>query len=452
MSDARPELVIIAVSEAFAEVWPEFAERLGLTLRRLDQPEPVRESRCIAVILSCGGLESHAVEHLRRAYRAGIDAPLVVGAEADHRIAVEIMRRGGGAYFALPGDLDRLESELVSRMRRETKPDGQETLEEFQRRSYDFSAILGKDPGLKDALDRVAKVIPGGRATVLLTGETGTGKELLAHAIHYNGPRAREPFVAVNCSAIPGTLLESELFGHEKGAFTDARSTKPGLFEVADGGTLFLDEVAALPLELQGKLLRALEARQIRRVGGLRDIDVDVRIIAAANVDLAQMVGEGRFREDLYYRLAVVPIHVPPLRERGQDTILLARHFLVDLSEAYALEPPELTPEAIAALRRHRWPGNVRELRNAIERALLLSGGGPIRPEHVALAPAAPGRGAESAPRPDGSLLPFPATLDEIELAAARAAVEQCGGNKSDAARLLGITRSRLYRLLRRAE
>ena len=290
-------------------------------------------------------------------------------------------------------------------------------------------------------------MIPGGRATVMITGETGTGKELLAQAIHYNGPRSRQPFVPVNCSAIPANLLESELFGHEKGAFTDARAAKPGLFEVADGGTLFLDEVATLPLELQGKLLRVLETMEVRRVGGVRDTKVDVRILAAANVDLAEEVRERRFREDLFYRLAVVTIRLPALRERGDDPVLLARHFLVQLGEQYGLEGVELAAEGVAAIRRHQWPGNVRELRNAVERALLLGGGRPVGPDELSLhespaGPAAPGH------ETDGPL-PFPATLGEIEKAAARAAVERCDGNKSEAARLLGTTRTRLYRLLK---
>jgi len=445
----RSRIAVIGTAEAFTDAWEPLAERLGLELERLEDPQPVRDAA--AVILSCGGEEERAIDLLHAAHRAGIDGPLVVGAAEDHRLAVELMRRGAGGYYALPADIGRLEADLARALSAdEVGPAGAE-LEKFQRRTYDFGSILGEDDSLKATLERTARVIPGGRATVLITGETGTGKELLAQAIHYNGPRAGQPFVPVNCSAIPPNLLESELFGHEKGAFTDARSAKPGLFEVADGGTLFLDELATLPLELQAKLLRVLETMEVRRVGGICDKRVDVRIMAAVNVDLAAEVREKRFREDLYYRIAVVTIRLPALRERGEDTVLLARHFLERLAEDYGFEGAELSAEAVAAIRRHAWPGNVRELRNAVERALLLSDGQSIGPDHLALhespaaavAPVASGSGDES------GALPFPATLEAIERAAARAAVERCAGNKSEAARLLGTTRTRLYRLLK---
>jgi len=449
VTEPKPRLVVVAASEAFEELWPELASAAGLALRRLASPEEPRGGEVAAVILACGGAEDRALELLHDAIRSGASDPLVVGSEPDHRLAVELMRRGAGGYFALPADAERLREELAGRGTREEP--ASEALEAFRRRSYDFSTILGEDASLRASLERAARVIPGGKATVLIAGETGTGKELLARAIHYNGPRAGEPFVAVNCSAIPANLLESELFGHEKGAFTGAAAAKPGLFEVADGGTLFLDEVATLPLELQAKLLRALETREVRRVGGLRDVPVDVRILAAANVDLGARVAAGEFREDLYFRLAVVPILLPPLRERGDDVMLLARHFLARLADDYGMEPPAFAPAAVAALRRHTWPGNVRELRNAVERALLLAGGGAIAPEHLALGDVAGslGAGGRSAATAGGDApIPFPATLDEIERAAARAAVERCDGNKSEAARLLGTTRTRLYRLL----
>jgi DNA-binding NtrC family response regulator len=443
------KIVVAGTAEAFSEAWAPLAERLGVGLVREDGPGPVGGRGMVAVLLSCGGDEERAIEMLHEANRAGIDGPLVIGAVEDHRLAVELMKRGAGDYYALPGDIERLEQDLARRVEALGPRAGADRLEAFQQDAYDFGAILGEDESLRSALDRASRVIPGGRATVMITGETGTGKELLAQAIHYNGPRSAQPFVPVNCSAIPPNLLESELFGHEKGAFTDARAAKPGLFEVADGGTLFLDEVATLPLELQGKLLRVLETMEVRRVGGVRETSVDVRILTAANVDLAEEVGQGRFREDLFYRLAVVTIRLPALRERGDDPVLLARHFLSILGEQYGLEGVELTPEGVAAIRRHRWPGNVRELRNAVERALLLGGGRGIGPEELSLheAPAGP----VAAAGPVGPL-PFPATLDEIERAAARAAVERCEGNKSEAARLLGTTRTRLYRLLKRGE
>jgi DNA-binding NtrC family response regulator len=277
---------------------------------------------------------------------------------------------------------------------------------------------------------------------VLVTGETGTGKELLAQAIHYNGPRGAQPFVELNCAAVPAGLLETELFGHERGAFTDARSAKPGLFEAADGGTLFLDEIGDLPLTLQGKILKALEEKQVRRVGAVRGREVDVRIIAATHVDLPQAVRRGEFREDLYYRLSVIPIHLPALRERGEDVLLLAEHFLRSLGEQYDLTPPTLSPSIRRALLTHAWPGNVRELRNGIERALLL-GDGDLDPADLFPAGAGPASG-----RGGDGRLPFPATLAELERSAAQAMMEHMEGNKSAAAEALGISRSRLYRLL----
>jgi transcriptional regulator with PAS, ATPase and Fis domain len=280
--------------------------------------------------------------------------------------------------------------------------------------------------------------------TVLIGGETGTGKELLARAIHYGGPRAPHPFVEINCAAIPATLLESELFGHERGAFTGAVAAKPGLFEMAHGGTLFLDEIGALPLELQPKLLRALESRIIRRVGGQQGRQMDVRVIGATHLDLAAAAARGEFREDLFYRLNVVALTLPPLRERDGDVELLAETFLARIAAGYGLPVPPLSPDLRAALRAYAWPGNIRELRNAVERALVLSPRGTLRAEELIPRPAGRSAGRAGA----GSQLPFPATIDVLVRAAAQAMLELAGDNKSEAARRLGISRPRLQRLL----
>jgi len=237
---------------------------------------------------------------------------------------------------------------------------------------YDFSQVIGKSKAIGDILERTRKVI-GARCTVLITGESGTGKELIARAIHYNGPQAAKPFVVVNCSAIPRDLLESELFGHEKGAFTGASVRKKGLFEEADGGTLFLDEIGNLPTELQAKLLRAVQDGEIRRVGGIELIKIDCRIIAATNSDLKAKVDEGQFRADLYYRLNVVPVHVPSLRERREDIPLLVQHFLGKYSAKLNRPIRGISPAALDLLMRQPWQGNVRELENIIERAVVFS-------------------------------------------------------------------------------
>jgi transcriptional regulator with PAS, ATPase and Fis domain len=276
--------------------------------------------------------------------------------------------------------------------------------------------------------------------TVLIQGETGTGKELVARAIHYHSPRAAEPFVEVNCAAIPGPLLESELFGHEKGSFTGAIAAKSGLFELANGGTIFLDEIGNLPIELQPKLLRALETHAVRRIGGRAERHVDVRVIAATHVDLMSAVTRGEFREDLFYRLNVVSLTLPPLRYRDGDVELLARHFAERIAESYELPTPELGPDVLARLAAHHWPGNVRELRNAIERAIILSPSGRIALEEVL------NDGEESLAQQ--GTLPFPTDLATLSRAAAHAMVDLSGGNKSEAARRLGISRPRLQRLL----
>ncbi len=442
----RSSLLVVSTTDSFAELWGSLAESLGAELEIVDDPALGSPAGLAAAILNVAGAEGSAIDLLSDARAAGLGAPIVVGAAADHRVAVEVMRRGAAAYYALPEDAPRLEADLIRRCEQFRVGDDDVEGRPGPRASFDFGDIIGEDPALLEALDLVARVIPNGRTTVLITGETGTGKELIAKAIHRNGPRAGAPFVAVNCSAIPANLLESELFGHEKGAFTGASSAKPGLFELADRGTLFLDELSLLPAELQGKLLRVLETREVRRVGGARDKPVDVRVLAAANANLEQMVESGELREDLYYRLAVILIHLPPLRARGDDVVLLARHLALSIADEYGLESPTLTDQALAVLRSHAWPGNIRELRNAIERALLLSNKSMIGTEH--LVQGGVGQASRDAISTSAAGLPFPMRLADLEREAARRAVDLADGNKSEAARTLGITRKRLYRLL----
>ena len=439
----RPRLLVFSESDSFRVFWDELAEGAELELQLADDLGDA--ARATLVILSVPGSESTAAERVRDARGAVVRPPVVVGARADHRLAVELIRAGADDYFVLPEEAERLRDYVRARAGAARASVARARLAEAERRELNFSKIVGESPAMKAALERTSRIIPRGAATILITGETGTGKGLLAQAIHYNGPRAEGPFVELNCSAIPSNLLESEMFGHERGAFTDARRAKPGLFEVADGGTLFLDEVASLPLELQGKLLKALEDKRIRRVGGTRTLTVDVRIIAAANVDLAAAVEEGNFREDLYYRLSVIPIHLPPLRERGEDILLLTEHFVDGLCEQYELPRPPISRSLRERLLAYPWPGNVRELRNALERALLLGTGDELRPAD--LFPEAAMAGA-----PPATSLPFPATLEAIEVAAVREMLRLTEGNKSEAARRLGISRSRLHRAARKLE
>ncbi len=314
---------------------------------------------------------------------------------------------------------------------------------------HGFETVIGESAAIDRSLELARKVALRGAKSILLTGETGTGKELFARGIHYAGPDPEAPFVAVNCPTIPRALLESELFGHERGAFTGASRQKRGLLEVAGSGTLFLDEVSELPPDLQPKLLRALEERKVRRVGGTSEVEVHCRVLAATNRPLESMVAEGAFREDLYYRLNVIRIDLPPLRAREGDVEVLARHFLQALSRDEGLPVREPTPEAVEALRRHGWPGNVRELKNVIERAALLAEGRRIGPEHIVIQERESTPVERSGRRPEGDAIRIPpggCSMEEIEAEALRITLRITGGNKSAAARILGCSRPTVIR------
>jgi DNA-binding NtrC family response regulator len=433
-------LLVVRLSDSFAEFWPALARELGAGLAEWipASGDPVPAGADV-VLVAAGGHEAEVAALLPQ-LTVPADVPVIaVGAAPSHRLAAQIVAAGAADYFALPDDRDGLRGALGAAIQRRRAALGRAALAHLEAQAHAFREIIGASPALKAVLAQAARVVPHGDATVLITGETGTGKELLARALHYGGPRAAAPFVELNCAALPAPLLESELFGHERGAFTDAKTAKPGLFEVAQGGTLFLDEVDHLAPELQGKLLRALEQKSVRRLGATASRTVNVRIVAATNADLAQAVRAGRFREDLYYRLNVVTLELPPLRARGDDVLLLAEYFLARFAAHYQVPQPALTSEIRRALLAHSWPGNIRELRNAIERAVLLSPPGQFTLGTLGSRPAPP--------RADAPL-PFPAPLAAIQRAAARAMLEATGGNRSEAARRLGISRSRLQRLL----
>lgn len=437
----RHVVAAVRLSDSFATTVSELAGELGTEMvewvPRSGDPLPTRAS---LLIVLAGGSEGDALD-LLSTLPAGGRCVFIVGASADHRIAAALVARGARDYFALPGDLDLLRRSLERELREAKGRTEAEKYAEEERRDTGFDTIVGRSTALRATLDQARRVATHRDVTVLIGGETGTGKELLARALHYHSPRASGPFVEINCAAIPANLLESELFGHEKGAFTGAVASKPGLFEMANGGTLFLDEVGNLPLELQAKLLRALETREIRRVGGQQSRRIDVRLLSATHIELADAVSQGQFREDLFYRLNVIALKLPPLRDRDDDIELLAETFASRLSAANSLPEPALTPEVRSALRAHTWPGNVRELRNAIERALVLSPPGTLQLEELRL-----GRQPGAAATEGG--LPFPADLGTIIRAAATRMLEETGGNKSEAARRLGISRPRLQRIL----
>jgi DNA-binding NtrC family response regulator len=432
-------IAVVQLSHSFRQTMSDLARDLRASVVEWipESGQSIPAGTAVLVVLA-GGEEGAALDLLTE-IPPGPVPRYVVGASVDHRIAAAAVQRGARDYFALPDDLEVL---LRSLQREGREVEGRMEAGRFaevERRAHGFDSILGRSAALRQSLDQAARVAAHRDVTVLIGGETGTGKELLARAIHYESPRAAEPFVEVNCAAIPANLLESELFGHEKGAFTGAVAAKPGLFELAHGGTLFLDEVATLPLELQPKLLRALEDRGIRRVGGQQPRQVDVRVIAATHTDLRSAVAQGRFREDLYYRINVVALALPPLRDREADVELLAETFVARIASNYGLPVPPLTPELRTALREYRWPGNVRELRNSIERSLVLSPSGTLRREELGM--------RADVVRPEG-VLPFPATLADLTRAAALAMLQLTDGNKSAAARRLGISRPRLQRLL----
>ena len=366
--------------------------------------------------------------------------------------AVRAMKLGAADYLQKPLNLDELR-QVVSHLLDTAQL--QHEVSYFRRREArgaDLDALVGAAPAietLRVRLRRLAMLPDGTAPTVLITGETGTGKGLLARVLHYSGPRAARPFIEVNCAALPEALVEAELFGYERGAFTDAKSSKVGLIQAADRGTLFLDEIGCLPLAFQAKVLKAIEEKTVRPVGGRAERRVDVQIVAATNGDLAAMVQAGQFREDLFYRLQVAPLHVPPLRERGDDVLLLAQALLRDICAGYRLPMRTLAPAALTALRAHRWPGNVRELRNTLDRAVLFSDG-----EELSAAAFGLPAGAVDSPAPaaDGGLrfdLPDEGVrFEDVERGLLVSALRKAGGSQTGAARLLGMSRDTLrYRL-----
>lgn len=370
--------------------------------------------------------------------------------------AVEAMKLGAADYVKKPVDLDELrlvvEKTLsTAQLRRRVDYSRERSVH-----ALDEVQMLGDSPALRaareqlEALGRLAPRSGIAPPTVLLLGETGTGKDVAARVLHRSGPLRERPFVQIDCASLPRELIEAELFGHEKGAYTGAQGRRVGLIEAAEDGTVFLDELGELGLELQAKLLNVLERRVVRRVGSVREQPVSARFVAGTNRDLAAMVAAGQFRADLYYRLNVIHVTLPPLRERAGDSLLLARHFALQTARRYGLPDPVLVPEAEAALQRYPWPGNVRELRHLIERAVLLGGGAPLGAACLGLPPADPAADlpapAATGPASERSLDAM--TLDEAERHLIERALARCRGNVSEAARQLGVTRMALrYRI-----
>ncbi len=367
--------------------------------------------------------------------------------------AVEAMRVGADDYLTKPVDLYELRQRVMNLIERKQLKEEVTTLRQMLDKKYGFESLIGRSAAMERLFEQMKLVAPT-RSSVLIVGGSGTGKELVANALHQASPRRNERFLAINCGAIPSDILESELFGHERGSFTGAVARKIGKFELAHKGTLFLDEISELYPELQVKLLRVLEERQVMRVGGSELIDVDFRLIAATNRDLEREVSEGRFREDLYYRLKVVTLRIPPLRERDGDILLLAESFLKAFCDEHGKTVKTLSPAAVAALSRYPWPGNVRELRNVLESVVIFHRGDEIRLED--LPPEVRGETVveEFSPGPPAPALAPPApepprTMDDIERQAILETLEATGGHRAEAARILNIGLRTLQRKLK---
>ena len=364
---------------------------------------------------------------------------LVVTAFASTETAVEAMKLGAYDYVTKPFKLDELKLTIRNALERRRLQDENQELKRQLRRERGFENFVGRSPKMLDVFETIRKTADSG-STVMITGESGTGKELVAQALHWESSRRNGPFVSVNCGAVPETLMESELFGHVKGAFTGAVASTEGLFAAADGGTLFLDEITEIPPTVQVKLLRAIQERQIRRVGDTKDVKVDVRLVAASNRDLGKAVGDGTLREDLFYRLNVIPIHLPPLRDRREDIPLLVAHFVKKLATEMGRAVRGVTPDAAAVLEQYHWPGNIRELENVIERALVLGGGDMLQVD------ALPASIREPRPRDDVPVelpaegIDLEATLQRIEQRYMQLALERVGGVQTRAAELLRVS------------
>ena len=360
---------------------------------------------------------------------------------------VDAIRAGASNFVQKPWDNEKLLADIRSAIGKHTAEQQVVVLKKALKQRTSFENIIGKSDGMLRLFDVISQAAPS-RSTILIQGESGTGKELIAKAIHQHSPRRDKPFIPVNTGAVPSELLESTLFGHERGAFTSAVAAKKGLFEVADGGTLFLDEIGTMRMDMQAKILRVLQDRRFMHVGGNQEIQVDVRIVAATNVNLEQAVKEGRFREDLFYRLNVIALELPPLRNRKEDIPLLAAHYLKFYAEENGFAPPELTPEALRLMMDYEWPGNVRELENAMERGVVLSNGPTLTPE---LLPAQLRGNTYSTAlleqKADASLFDV---MEEIERRIIADRLERCNWNQTEASEYFRVPLSTLNQKIKR--
>ena len=444
-----PDILLVEDKESLRRVLRLTLENAGYTVAEAEDARAAAQALAREpfrlVLTDLRMPHGSGLDVLRASKTADAEVPVVLmTAYGSIDEAVQAMKDGAHDFLQKPVDSNHLLL-LVERALEQVRLRTENILlrEEWSRR-YGFPRIIGESDAIKRAVAETQRVAQTD-ATVLLLGESGTGKELFARAVHHLSPRREKPFVAINCAAIPETLIESELFGHERGSFTGATERRPGKFELATGGTVFLDEIGELPVAAQGKLLRAIEEKVVDRIGGRAPVAVDVRIVAATNRDLQTAAESGEFRSDLYFRLAVFPVRVPPLRERDDDVVLLARHFAAQLGRELRKREAVLSDESVAALRAHTWPGNVRELENAIERACILADAPALTPADLGLAPRAAGATGDDDTRADFDLN---GTLSEATDRAVRSverrkiadALRANDGNKTRAAESLGVS------------
>ena len=453
----RPLLLLVDDDAAFRTVMAAELSRSGYDVRTAASGEEAlavcaqAEPQVILLDLQMPGISGlEVLKSLRDRHAPGEVVMLTGHGSID--TAIEAIRIGAFDYVSKPCPLDELQIRIQRALERRALKDRASLLERGLTPPDLGSAFIGESPafvGVLRLLERVAQ----SDSTVLVTGETGTGKEIAAKLVHVRSARRARPFITVECAALQESLLQSELFGHERGAFTGAERAKPGLFEVASGGTIFLDEIGEVSPGTQVTLLRVLDASTFRHVGGTQEIRVDVRVIAATNRDLAGMVRQGLFREDLYYRLSTISAHLPPLRERGEDVALLARHFVDVFNARFGVER-RLGDEALAVLRAHAWPGNVRELQHVVEATMVICEGAVIRPDHLPASVRTDAAGTRHPPPGLQDPLPGAAgratlTLEEVERSHVEQVVRAHNGHRGLAAKALGISERNLYRKLR---
>jgi len=448
----KPLVLVIDDETGSRESMAIALEKAGLAVRTFDDAKKALEfldendARLAVCDLRMPGMDGLGFLNEIRERKIDLGVILVT-AYGSIESAVQAMRVGADDYLTKPVDLYELRQRVLNLAEKQQLKEEVTNLREMLDKRYGFESIIGRSAPMERLFEQMKMVAPT-RSSVLVIGESGTGKELVANALHRASPRRNERFLAINCGAIPSDILESELFGHERGAFTGAVARKIGKFELAHRGSLFLDEISELYPELQVKLLRVLEERQIMRVGGSELIDVDFRLIAATNRDLEKEVAEGRFREDLYYRLKVVTLRIPPLRERPGDIAQLAEHFLALFCQEHGKSPKRLSPEALELLSRYSWPGNVRELRNVMESAVVFSQGDEISPAELPLE-VRESTSVSTVGAPVQAVVGGPRTMADIERQAILETLERTGGHRAKAADILGIGLRTLQRKLK---